>query len=94
MVIKFLADENISSSLVKDIRKKNFDIKDIKEENLFGISDDAIVEIANNEDRIILTHDKDFVNVINYSKKQSKGVILLRFKDQSPKNIIKHFIPI
>lgn len=94
MVMKFLADENIASSLVKEIRKKNFNIKDIKEEKFYGISDNAIIEMANNEDRIILTHDKDFVDTLCNSKKQHKGVVLLKFKNQSPKNVIKHFIPI
>ena len=31
-MIKFLSDENIAPSLVKAIRRKGFDVKDIKEE--------------------------------------------------------------
>lgn len=37
-MIKFLSDENIALKLVKSIRKKGFDVKDIKEEKLFGIT--------------------------------------------------------
>jgi hypothetical protein len=39
-MIKFLTDENIATSLVKAIRKKGCDVKDIKEEKLFGIEDE------------------------------------------------------
>lgn len=43
MVIRFLTDENISSSLVKSLRKNGFDVKDIKEEKLYGISDKEVL---------------------------------------------------
>ena len=50
--------------------------------------------MANNENRIVISHDKDFANLINNRLLPHKGVILLRFIDQSPKNAIKHFIPL
>ena len=83
-MIRFLSDENISPSLVKAIRKKDFDVKDIKEEKKFGIGDDEVLKIANNENRIVISHDKDFANLINNRFLPHKGVILLRFIDQSP----------
>jgi predicted nuclease of predicted toxin-antitoxin system len=93
-MIKFLTDENIATSLVKAIRKKGCDVKDIKEEKLFGIEDNEIIKIANKENRIILTHDKDFANLLNFPLTSHKGVILLRFVNQSPSNSINHFIPL
>ena len=91
---KFLTDENIASSLIKEIRRKGYDVKDIKEEKLFGASDDEILKMANKENRIILTHDKDFANLLNFPLTSHKGVILLRFFDQSPNNTVNHFIPL
>lgn len=93
-MLRFLSDENIAPSLVKAIRKKNFDVKDIKEEKMFGIGDDEVLKIANHEDRIVISHDKDFANLVNNRQVQHKGVILLRFIDQSHNNVIKHFIPL
>ena len=93
-MIKFLTDENISASLVKAIRKNGYDVKDIKEEKLFGTKDNEILKIANKENRIVLTHDKDFANLLNSPLTSHKGVILLRFVNQSPKNVINHFIPL
>ena len=94
MALKFLTDENISPSLVKTLRNKKYDVKDIKEEKLFGTSDTEILKLAYKENRVIITHDKDFANLLGYSLIKHKGVILLRFLNQSPRNVIKSFVPI
>ena len=94
MALKFLTDENISTLLLMSLRNKNYDIKDIKEEKLFGISDKEIIELAFKENRVVITHDKDFANLLNYSQIKHKGVILLRFLNQSPKNVINSFMPL
>ena len=92
MALKFLTDENISTSLVTALRNKKYDVKDIKEENLFGISDAEVLKSAYKENRVVVTHDKDFANLLSYSPIKHKGVILLRFFNQSPKNVVKLFI--
>lgn len=92
--MKFLTDENIATSLVEKLRKEDHDVKDIKEEELFQIPDSKIIEIAKKEDRIILTHDKDFSNLLRSPNKKHSGVILLRFKNQSPQHVINKFIPL
>ena len=94
MALKFLTDENISPSLVKALRNKKFDVKDIKEEKLFGTCDIEILKLAYKENRVVITHDKDFANLLSYSLIKHKGVILLRFLNQSPKNVIKSFVPV
>ena len=93
MTLKFLTDENISTSLVKALRNTGYDTKDIKEEKLFGISDREVIKLAVHDNRVIVTYDKDFANLLKYSIIKHKGVILLRFADQSPDNTIRLFIP-
>ncbi len=44
--MKFLTDENIATSVVRGLRKKGFDIKDVKEEKLYGSSDKELLQIA------------------------------------------------
>ena len=85
--MKFLTDENIASSVLKSLRNENFDVKDIKEEGLYGISDRKIIDIAFKEERIIITHDKSFGNIINDHNIKHKGVIFIRCKNQSPNNV-------
>ena len=85
--MKFLTDENIATSVIKSLRNKEYNVKDVKEENLYGSDDEKILSIANDEDRIVITHDKNFANLLNNPYKEHKGVIILRFSDQSPQNV-------
>ena len=84
--MRFLTDENVAVSVMKKLRNKGYDVKDVKEENLSGFDDEKILSIANKEDRIIITHDRNFANLLNNPYKEHKGVIFLRFGDQSPQN--------
>lgn len=80
--MKFLADENIAVSVVHSLRKAGFDVEDVKEENLCGVSDHHLLKLAYDEDRIILTHDKDFGAL--GQRQRHHGIVLLRFKNQKP----------
>ncbi|MDO8436300.1 MAG: DUF5615 family PIN-like protein [bacterium] len=92
-MFKFLADENIAPRVVDALRKEKFDVLSIYEEKLSGASDASILKLAQKEKRIILTHDKDFGNLIRQPHLPHSGVILLRLRDQSPQNVIIHLAP-
>ena len=83
--MKFLTDENIAVNVLQSLRTAGHDVKDIKEEKLYGVSDHIILELANKENRILVTHDKDFAC---FTQKH-KGIILLRFQNQSPSIVSK-----
>src|SRR3989338_6088907 len=87
--MKFLTDENIAVSVIKFLRSKNYDVKDVKEEQLFGTSDFKLLKMAASEDRIIITHDKDFANISRNRSIGHKGIIIIRLLDQSPKTVIE-----
>jgi predicted nuclease of predicted toxin-antitoxin system len=46
------------------------------------LADEAILEIANQENRILLTNDKDFGEIVFRQKLITSGVILFRIKGQ------------
>jgi len=94
MPLKFLTDENIAKSLVRALREKGHDVKDIKEEGLVGISDREVINKAKEDDRVILTHDKHFGNLLNFPLQSHKGVVLIRYRDQSPSYVIPRLIPL
>ena len=91
--MKFLTDENIAISTYKSIKQLGFDVKNIKEIGLEGKSDYELLKFAYKENRIIITHDKDFGNLF-YTKLEHKGIILLRFKKQNPQNVSNTLIKI
>lgn len=92
--VKFLTDENVSPKVVKAMRAKGYDIKDIKEEKLFGISDHQVLTLAKKENRAIITYDKDFANLLNHPLQSHRGVILLRYSALTPNNLIEKFLPL
>lgn len=49
-----------------------------------GISDDAVLELANNEEVILLTADKDFGELVFRLRKLSSGVVLIRLAGLPP----------
>ena len=85
--MKILTDENVASFVVRELRKIGIDVKDVKEQKLFGASDQEILRHAHTEKRILVTHDKDFIHLTSSKKGDHKGVILLRLLDQCPSNV-------
>lgn len=85
--MNFLTDENIEDSIFLFIQGLGFNVKDIKKEKLYGIDDNKILEIAMKENRIIITHDKDFANLV--CNKNHKGIILIKSKIQNTKGSIE-----
>ncbi len=53
-----------------------------------GITDDEVVKKVHNEERILVTNDKDFGEKLFREKKPHKGVILLRLEDERANNKI------
>lgn len=60
----------------------------MKKVNLLA-KDIEIIKLAQNESRIILTLDKDFIGLTQFPK-YKVACIVIRLKDQSPKNIVNY----
>ncbi|MCW3984360.1 MAG: DUF5615 family PIN-like protein [Candidatus Bathyarchaeota archaeon] len=84
--MKFLADENISTKVVNNLKNKGIDIVSVKEINA-GLGDEAVLEIANAQNRILLTFDDDFGELIYRRKLKAYGIVLLRFLPKSTQQI-------
>jgi predicted nuclease of predicted toxin-antitoxin system len=55
-----LADENVHPDVVVFLRKIGFDVDSIAEQGKFGLPDAAVLQQANESNRVVLTHDSDF----------------------------------
>ena len=75
--MKFLADEGVEGFIVYSLRAANYDIKYIVEMER-GIDDEEVLAIAKQEDRILITRDKDFGELVFLLKKLHSGIILNR----------------
>jgi predicted nuclease of predicted toxin-antitoxin system len=76
--MKLLANENFPLTSILYLRSKGFDINSIGIDNP-SIRDKQVMSIATKEERIILTFDRDYGELIfKYNYKPKKGVIYLR----------------
>jgi len=86
--MKFLADENVEWPIVVQMRQWGYDVVSAREV-LKGSDDDEILNFSFEEKRILITNDTDFGAMIYHQKKESPGVILMRFAQESPMEKIK-----
>ena len=73
-----IADENLDARIIKILRDNDYPIFSIAEE-LQGISDIEIIEIARKTESIVFTEDKDFGEWVFSHKVNNISVVFLRF---------------
>ncbi|MGD2158752.1 MAG: DUF5615 family PIN-like protein [Anaerolineales bacterium] len=86
--MRFLVDECAGPIVARWLREQGDDVFSVYEQAR-GMTEDAIVEKANIEERILITNDKDFGEKIYRERKSHKGVILLRLDDERASNEIE-----
>lgn len=77
--IRFLLDECVESAVAKWLRDSHFDVLYLNETKI-RLKDPEILEMAFNENRVLVTCDKDFGDIVFLNRKQHSGIILLRFR--------------
>lgn len=83
--MKLLADENFPPSLISYLQKKRHNVKRIQR-SAKGISDVNVYEKAAQENRIIITFDKDFLT----RKQNPVSVMIFDFPDMVPDEILPY----
>ena len=86
--MKFLVDECVGSIVASWLMECGHDVVSICD-NFPGISDDEVLKLARSEDRVLITGDKDFGEMIFKNNQDHYGVLLLRLLDQRSTNKIR-----
>ncbi len=82
--MRFAADENISGTVIRELRRLGHDVLSAKELMRSAPDEDILVR-AQAEKRIVLTHDKDFGELAFRRRLPSEcGVVLLRLEGIAP----------
>lgn len=82
--MRFLANENFPRPSIHLMRGKGFEVESIAESHS-GISDKEVVQIAQNDDLIILTFDSDYGEIIiRHGLIEPPSVVYFRFKGSNP----------
>jgi predicted nuclease of predicted toxin-antitoxin system len=85
--MKFLADMGISPRSVKGLSEAGHDAVHLTERGLGRLTDSAILDIARQENRVVLTSDLDFGDLLAASHESLPSVIIFRLKDMRSSNI-------
>jgi len=86
--IKFLIDESTGASVAEYLRRAGFDVLFVGE--TMQQADDAdILAQAAHENRILMTNDKDFGELVFRSGRTHAGVVLFRLQDESQDNRVR-----
>jgi predicted nuclease of predicted toxin-antitoxin system len=82
--MNLLANENIPFLTIKKLRTQGYDVFSISE-NMAGITDSEVLNLAREQNRIIITFDRDYGELIFLKKLPCPpAVIYLHFVPQSP----------
>ena len=71
------ADEGVDRPIVERLRLEGYSILYVAEMQP-GIADEAVLDIANQQEAILLTADKDFGLLVFRQQRLNTGVVLLR----------------
>ncbi len=79
--MKIIADESVNFRFVKLLRAQGFEIYAIGESNV-GISDTDVVKIAQKENSILITEDKDFGELVFAHQIKETKIVFLRYEKE------------
>lgn len=86
--MRFLVDECTGPSVARWLREQGHDVFSVFDQAR-GVDDDWIIQKAMNENRILVTNDKDFGEKVFRQHQTHKGIVLLRLDDERAVNKIK-----
>ena len=85
--MKLLADVGISMGTVRALRQQGHDIVHLREEGLQRLPDPEIMEKARDEERVVLTFDLDFADLLALGLSDSPSVVIFRLRDETPASV-------
>jgi predicted nuclease of predicted toxin-antitoxin system len=82
VALSFVADENVETEVVAALRGLGHEVTHAAETDA-GQADDSLLGKATEQGRVLVTHDKDFGDLVFRQRRSSCGVILMRLPGRS-----------
>jgi predicted nuclease of predicted toxin-antitoxin system len=76
--MRLLVDANLSPQLVSPLRQSDHDVVHVADIDKLAASDTEILQIAETEQRVVITADTDFPMMLALRRASSPSVVLLR----------------
>jgi len=77
--MKLLADANVETAIVEWLRSRGHDVLWAAQLSS-SIPDDDLLNRASTEERVVLTHDRDFGDLVFRRGLSHSGIVLMRFR--------------
>jgi predicted nuclease of predicted toxin-antitoxin system len=76
--MRFLLDQNAETRILLFLESQGHDATRIGRDHPKGLADDAVLRIAHSEQRILITNDRDFGELVFRHQQPHSGVIYFR----------------
>jgi predicted nuclease of predicted toxin-antitoxin system len=76
--VRLFLDENISPIHARELRSEGYDVIAVFDAGLSGATDEKVSRFSIENNRILVTLDADFANVIRFPPESTPGVVRLR----------------
>lgn len=85
---RFLVDESLGREVATVLNDRKWNVKFVDEAGLCGRSDEDVMAFAWRDDRILLTHDRDFLDDRRFPPYRNPGVVILPGADGKEADLI------
>ena len=89
--MQFKIDENLPVEIADMLINAGHDAKTVFDQALQGIQDEALINICNGENRILVTLDMDFADPRAYPPHEASGIVVLRVGSQAKQHVMNVF---
>jgi predicted nuclease of predicted toxin-antitoxin system len=76
--VRFLVDESMGEQVAQILRSEGFNVRYAGDVGLIGRSDEDVFAEAWRDNRVIITHDPDFLDNSRFPPHRNPGVVLIR----------------
>jgi hypothetical protein len=75
-------DENIPMRFAGRLQDEGFETGTVLQEGLGGAGDQALLDHCVEQNRVLITYDRHFLDIRNFPPPDSRGIVVLRFSRQ------------
>lgn len=91
MTVLILADEGLNGNIVRELRQEGFKVDWVLEVEP-GIDDNQVIELAKQQQQILITEDKDFGEWIFAHQIEGLTIIFLRYEKEDYPIVLEYLL--
>ena len=76
-------DETVPDSVGTILRKAGHDVAFARDQQLAGVADHQVLAVASSENRVLISFDRGFTNVIQHPPDATAGIVVMRLREQT-----------